>query len=197
MSFTWGTHGTLMHYGKMASRRRQCDALGNVLPGNLESCHPCGCYFDTYHLPKHCCRPLHPFMEMVLPDGCGLFQQDNAQCHKSKMVQEWFGEHNNKLEVFSRSQSNQASVGRAGQTNAIHEGPTSQLTALKGSAANILMPDTTAHLRGSSGIHASIGHGLFWQQKGNQHNIRQVVMMLCLMMRWEWLLTDQMSWPWK
>ncbi|KAK3570021.1 hypothetical protein QTP86_009164 [Hemibagrus guttatus] len=37
---------------------------------------------------------VHPFMEMVFPDGCGLFQQDNVPCHKAKMVQEWFDEHN-------------------------------------------------------------------------------------------------------
>jgi len=55
---------------------------------------------------------VHPFMEMVFPGGCGLFRQDNAPCHKTKMVQEWF-------EVF-------------------------------------------------------------WQQKGDQHNIRKVVIMLCL-----------------
>ncbi|XP_067275610.1 sodium- and chloride-dependent GABA transporter 2-like isoform X1 [Pseudorasbora parva] len=50
-----------MHYGKKASWRRQCNALGNVLLG---SCHPCGCYFDTYHqsiAPDH----LHHFMETV------------------------------------------------------------------------------------------------------------------------------------
>jgi len=35
---------------------------------------------------------VHPFMEMVFPGGCGLFQQDNALCHKAKMVQEWFEE---------------------------------------------------------------------------------------------------------
>ena len=32
----------------------------------------------------------HPFMETLFLDGCGLFQQDNAKCHKAKMVQEWF-----------------------------------------------------------------------------------------------------------
>ncbi|KAK3514617.1 hypothetical protein QTP70_021529, partial [Hemibagrus guttatus] len=44
-----------------------------------------------------------------------------------------------------------------GQSSQIHRGPTSQLTGLKGSAANILVPDTTAHLQGSSGAHASMG----------------------------------------
>ncbi|KAK3565305.1 hypothetical protein QTP86_005483 [Hemibagrus guttatus] len=58
---------------------------------------------------------------------------------------------------FSRSQSNRASVGCARQTSPIHGGPTSQLTGLKGSAASILVPDTTAHNQGSSGIHASTG----------------------------------------
>ncbi len=33
-------------------------------------------------------------METVFPGGCGLFQQDNAPCHKAKMVQEWLEEHN-------------------------------------------------------------------------------------------------------
>ena len=60
--------------------------MGNVLLGNLGSCHPCGCYSDTYHLPKHCCRPCTPF------HCCGLFQQDNLLCHKANMVQEWFEE---------------------------------------------------------------------------------------------------------
>ncbi|KAK3549263.1 hypothetical protein QTP70_034455 [Hemibagrus guttatus] len=26
----------------------------------------------------------------IFPDGCGLFQQDNAPCHKAEMLQEWF-----------------------------------------------------------------------------------------------------------
>ncbi len=45
----------------------------------------------------------------------------------------------------------------------------SPITGLKGSAANILVPDATC-LDGS---------GLFWQQKGDQQNIRKVVIM-CL-----------------
>ena len=34
-SLTSGTHNTRMHYGKKTGRRRQCNALGNVLLGNL------------------------------------------------------------------------------------------------------------------------------------------------------------------
>ena len=44
---------------------------------------------------------VHPFMETVFPDGCGLFQQDNAPFHKAKKVQEWFEEHNNEFEVLT------------------------------------------------------------------------------------------------
>lgn len=66
--------------------------------------------------------------------------------------------------------SNWASVGSTGQTSVIHGGPSSQLTRLQGSVANISVPDITAHLQGSSGIHAS---GVFWQQKRDQHKIRQ------------------------
>ncbi|KAK3526420.1 hypothetical protein QTP70_025452, partial [Hemibagrus guttatus] len=42
---------------------------------------------------------VHLFMETEFPDCSGLFQQDNAQCHKAKMVQEWSDEHNNEFEV--------------------------------------------------------------------------------------------------
>lgn len=71
-SLTWGIPGIRMHYGDMASRQRQCDALGNVQLRNLGSYHPCECYFDMHQLHRHCCR--HPFMEMVFHDGCVLFQ---------------------------------------------------------------------------------------------------------------------------
>ncbi len=98
-SLAWRTHGTRKHYRKKASRRRQRDALRNVLLGNLGSCHPCGCYFDTDHQP-------------------------------------------------------------------IHGGTTSQVTGFKGYAANILVPDTTAHFQGYSGGHAWMGQGCFGSKRG-------------------------------
>ncbi|KAK3523811.1 hypothetical protein QTP70_010172 [Hemibagrus guttatus] len=44
---------------------------------------------------------VHSFMETLFPDGCGLFQQDNAPCHKAEMVQEWFDDHNNQFEELT------------------------------------------------------------------------------------------------
>ncbi|KAK3528676.1 hypothetical protein QTP70_007720 [Hemibagrus guttatus] len=44
---------------------------------------------------------VHSFMETLFPDGCGLFQQDNAPCHKAEMVQEWFDDHNNQFEMLT------------------------------------------------------------------------------------------------
>ncbi|KAK3515662.1 hypothetical protein QTP70_026420 [Hemibagrus guttatus] len=78
----------------------------------------------------------------------------------------WFGHVQRRESVdsaskFHRSQSSPASVGCAGQTSPIHGGLTSQLTGPKGSAANILVPDPTAHLQGSSGVHGSTGQGCF------------------------------------
>ncbi|MCI4375370.1 hypothetical protein PGIGA_G00108680 [Pangasianodon gigas] len=100
---------------------------------------------------------IHPFIATVSPNGSGLFQQDNVPCYTAKIVQEWFEEHDRVQDVdlaskFPRSQSHRASVGCAGQTSLIHGGPTSQLTGLKGSAANVLVPDTTAQ---PCGVHAS------------------------------------------
>ena len=45
---------------------------------NLGSCHPCGCYFNRTTYLNIVANPVHPFMETVFPDGCGLFQQDNG-----------------------------------------------------------------------------------------------------------------------
>lgn len=36
-SQTWGRDGTRRHYGKKTGWLRQCDALGNILLGNLGS----------------------------------------------------------------------------------------------------------------------------------------------------------------
>ncbi len=44
---------------------------------------------------------VHPFMATVIPDGSGLFQQDNVPCHTAKIVQEWFEEHYKELKVLT------------------------------------------------------------------------------------------------
>ncbi|KAF7666841.1 hypothetical protein LDENG_00089500, partial [Lucifuga dentata] len=62
---------------------------------------------------------------------------------------------------FPRSQSNRASEGCAGKISQIHGGPTSQLTGLKGFAANVLVPYTTGHLQRTCGVHASTGQSCF------------------------------------
>lgn len=54
---------------------------------------------------------------------------------------------------FSRSQSNRASFGCAGQTSQINRGSTTNLTGLKGSVAYILVPDVTGHNGGFRGEH--------------------------------------------
>ena len=106
---------------------------------------------------------VHPFMAMVFPDGSGLFQQDNAPCHTAHIVRECFEEH---YEVFTVLPW----LPNAPDLNLIEHlwdvldrqvrstlGYTSQLTGLEGSAANVLVPDTTGHLQGSCGVHASAG----------------------------------------
>uniref|UniRef100_A0AAY5KZE1 Tc1-like transposase DDE domain-containing protein n=1 Tax=Esox lucius TaxID=8010 RepID=A0AAY5KZE1_ESOLU len=44
---------------------------------------------------------VHPFKATIFPVGIGLFKQDNEPCHKAKMVQEWFDEHNNEFKVLT------------------------------------------------------------------------------------------------
>ena len=69
----WRTHGTRMHYGKAASQWMQCDALGDVLLENLGSCYSYGCCFETFHLPKPCCRPFIPLIETIFLNGGGIY----------------------------------------------------------------------------------------------------------------------------
>lgn len=73
---------------KDASQRRQCDALGNILLWSLESCYPRTCYFDTYHLFKHCCWPSTTFhgngsLLAVVPFNRIMYRA-------TKQKQEWF-----------------------------------------------------------------------------------------------------------
>ncbi|KAF4074580.1 hypothetical protein AMELA_G00241010 [Ameiurus melas] len=80
------------------------------------------CYFDTYHLPKHCCRPSTPgYTVTVFLNGSGLFQKVNAPCHTARTVQERFEEHDRDQGVdsafkFPRSQSDRTSLGCFGNT---------------------------------------------------------------------------------
>ena len=109
-----------------------------------------------------------PFMEIVFPDGCGLFQQDNMLCHKANMVQKWFEEHNEFDKVLNWPPYSP-------DLNPIEHlcyvldkqvrGPTLPLTGLEGSADNILVPDTAAHIQGSGRVHTSMGQGCFGSKR--------------------------------
>lgn len=105
----------------------------------------------VWHLPEHRCRPCSPFMCTIFPGGCGQFQEEISPYHKTGTI---WGAQQRVYDVslaskFPRSQSSRASVGFTGQTSPIHGG----ITGIKRSAANILEPDTTEHLQGSSGVH--------------------------------------------
>ena len=106
---------------------------------------------------------VHPFMATVFPHGSELFQQDNAPLHFSGMV--WVTSQRvlgvALASKFPRSQANWASVGCAGKAS-----PTSQLTGLKGSAANVLVPDTRGHLQRSFEVHASMDQSYFGGMMG-------------------------------
>ena len=44
---------------------------------------------------------VHSFMEMVFPNGSGIFQQDKASYHKVHIFQEWFEEQINQFQVLT------------------------------------------------------------------------------------------------
>ncbi|GBM34427.1 Transposable element Tcb2 transposase [Araneus ventricosus] len=44
---------------------------------------------------------LHPYLAFVFPTGNGIFQQDNAPCHKARIVLECFEEHTDEFHLMS------------------------------------------------------------------------------------------------
>ncbi len=43
---------------------------------------------------------VHPFMTTVYPSSDGYFQQDNASCHKAKIISDWFLEHDTEFTLL-------------------------------------------------------------------------------------------------
>ncbi|XDV34316.1 hypothetical protein PO909_004485 [Leuciscus waleckii] len=43
---------------------------------------------------------VHPFMTTMYPSPDGYFQQDNAPCHKARIISNWFLEHDNEFTVL-------------------------------------------------------------------------------------------------
>ncbi|GBN42181.1 Transposable element Tcb1 transposase [Araneus ventricosus] len=67
-------------------------ALGPLIPveGTLNSCAYLSIVADQ----------VHPYMATVYPANDGVFRQDNATCHVSKIVCAWFEEHNEEFQLL-------------------------------------------------------------------------------------------------
>ncbi|KAK3568332.1 hypothetical protein QTP86_004231 [Hemibagrus guttatus] len=131
---------------------------------------------------------VHPFMETLFPDGCVLFQQDNAPCHKAEMVQEWFDEHNNQFEVLTLPPNSPD----LNPIQHLWDVLDKQVRSMEASPHNLqdlkdLQLTSWCQIPQHT-FRDLVESGLFWQQKGDRHNIRQVVIML-------WLERSQRSSP--
>lgn len=118
---------TTMYYGKKVSWQWCCDASRNVLLVNLGSCHPCGCYFDMYHLAllqtiytilwkQHSVIAVTSFSWIM----CSVTKKNGWG------AEQWFWGVNLDSKL-ARSQTNQAAVGCAGQATLNHRALTLQL----------------------------------------------------------------------
>ncbi|GFW48067.1 transposable element Tc1 transposase [Trichonephila clavipes] len=54
----------------------------------------------TWHL-NIIADQLYPYMASLFPAGNGMFQQNNAPCHKAKIVLEWFQEHDAEFHLMT------------------------------------------------------------------------------------------------
>ena len=123
----------------------------------MSSSHSFSNFFLNWSLKwyEYAANHVHPILQKILPDTSVLFKQDNTLCHTANMVQDWFEGYSNEFKVLTWPLNSQC-LGPIGQTSPIHGGPTSKLTGLTGSAADVLVPDTTAHLQRSNRVHASM-----------------------------------------
>ncbi|GFT22270.1 DDE_3 domain-containing protein [Trichonephila clavipes] len=76
-------------------------ALGDVFLG-ISGTRGCGrADHECYRVSEHHCRPVAPLHGLCFPAENGMFQQDNALCHKTKIVLEWFQEHDAEFQLMS------------------------------------------------------------------------------------------------
>lgn len=64
--------------------------MGNVLLQIFGSCHSCNITLTLTTYLSIVAGQIPSFIEIVSPDGTGLFQQNNEPCHTAKSVEEWF-----------------------------------------------------------------------------------------------------------
>lgn len=132
---TWGVMSTGCTRKRKGSQQRQGDPLSNAMfcwkspgPGiNMDRILTDTTYHDI------AAGQVHSLMARVLYNSCGLL----ASCHTAKNIQEFEEHEKASLDTkYPRSQSDRYLLECGGQTSLIDEGPTSQHTGLKWSAAN-------------------------------------------------------------
>lgn len=148
-SFTGGTHGTRMHYGKLET---QCDALCKILLGNLCAIHVVAPLKCTTYLSIVAPQP---FMEKISFNGCALIYQHNAAT-KQKRLRKDLRSITMDFRCWLDLQTHQSLTQ---WSNCLIYG-TYKSNPWQSPR---FMPDPTAHLEGESAALASTG-----QQKWNQ-----------------------------
>lgn len=106
----------------------------------------------------------HYFMEAKLPNGSGLLQTDNAPCHPARIIQE-----HNKLKALTWPPE----ASDVNQTERLWDMLDKRGRSVEAPPRNL--QDLPSVVLQSPSLD---GSDLFWWQKGEQHNIRQGVMML-------------------
>lgn len=143
------------------SWRRECDTLCSVLLEISGTGHSCGCQFDTCHLPKHHCKPgtllhdigiywwrmtcfsriMHPStLHRLFRNGLSIMMKKSSRCCPVLQIPQlsiW-------MSIYGMCWTNSNPWWL-------------QHTGLEVSPVNVLVPDTTGHLKGSGRVHASAG----------------------------------------
>jgi len=80
-----------------------CNGVGDIFLAHFRPLSANWALFKCHGLPEHCfwpCPSLQGHHGMYTSSD-GYFQQDNAPCHKARIISNWFLEHDNEFTVLN------------------------------------------------------------------------------------------------
>ena len=97
---TTQVHASIMPCVNIAGWWWWCDGVGCALMAHIGPLIKVEQHLNAKRYLNIIANQVHLFMAAVYPYTSGFLQQDNAPCHKDRIVQEWFHEHDGEFSLL-------------------------------------------------------------------------------------------------
>ncbi len=77
-----------------------CNGVGDIFLAHFGPLSTNWALFKRHSLPEYFCWPCPSLYDYSVPSSDGYFQQDNAPCHKTQIISDWFLEHDNEFTLL-------------------------------------------------------------------------------------------------